>query len=243
MAIKVTFFNRRRYFFNAWELKLSALVLDRDGVINFDSDSYIKSVAEWVPIEGSIEAIAKFSRAGFRVVIITNQSGLARGLLKESTLQDIHWKLESKVESLGWKIDGVFFCPHHPKENCECRKPKTGLLKKAEHFLQVSLKNSFFVGSTNELQKMLNRKKEDEIIEETEEIIERPKTEEELQVEEEKKLITPELVRATSFSGSSDELVDRIRQLGEAGYSQFAIQLVHGQESALEEWADVFERV
>lgn len=157
MAIKVTFFNRRRYFFNAWELKLSVLVLDRDGVINFDSDSYIKSVAEWVPIEGSIEAIAKFSRAGFRVVIITNQSGLARGLLKESTLQDIHWKLESKVESLGGKIDGVFFCPHHPKENCECRKPKTGLLKKAEHFLQVSLKNSFFVGdSYSDLQCAVN---------------------------------------------------------------------------------------
>lgn len=127
---------------------MDVLVLDRDGVINLDSDSYVKSVAEWAPIEGSIEAIAKFTSAGFRVVVVTNQSGLGRGLFKESALEDIHRKLESKVESLGGKIDGIFFCPHHPRENCDCRKPKTGLLKKAEHYLQTSLKNSFFVGDS-----------------------------------------------------------------------------------------------
>lgn len=127
---------------------MDVLVLDRDGVINLDSDSYVKSVAEWAPIEGSIEAIAKFTSAGFRVVVVTNQSGLSRGLFEESALEDIHRKLESKVESLGGKIDGIFFCPHHPRENCDCRKPKTGLLKKAEHYLQTSLKNSFFVGDS-----------------------------------------------------------------------------------------------
>lgn len=127
---------------------MDVLVLDRDGVINLDSDSYVKSVAEWAPIEGSIEAIAKFTSAGFRVVVVTNQSGLSRGLFEESALEDIHRKLESKVESLGGKIDGIFFCPHHPRENCDCRKPKTGLLKKAEDYLQTSLKNSFFVGDS-----------------------------------------------------------------------------------------------
>lgn len=127
---------------------MNVLVLDRDGVINYDSDSYIKSVSEWVPIDGSIEAIAEFSRAGFRIVVVTNQSGLGRGLLNESALEDIHLRLESKVESLGGKIDGIFFCPHHPRENCDCRKPKNGLLKKAERVLQASLKNSFFVGDS-----------------------------------------------------------------------------------------------
>jgi D-glycero-D-manno-heptose 1,7-bisphosphate phosphatase len=148
LAVAIAFFDGRGYLSDTWELKLNVLVLDRDGVINYDSDSYIKSVSEWIPIEGSIEAVAEFSRAGFRIVVVTNQSGLGRGLLKETILEDIHSKLESKVESLGGKIDGIFFCPHHPKKNCECRKPKIGLLKKAEHSLQASLKNSFFVGDS-----------------------------------------------------------------------------------------------
>lgn len=148
MAVAIAVFDGSGYLFDAWELKLNVLVLDRDGVINYDSDSYIKTVSEWIPIDGSMKAIAEFSRAGFRIVVVTNQSGLGRGLLTETTLEDIHSKLESKVESLGGKIDGIFFCPHHPKKNCECRKPKNGLLKKAEHFLQTSLKNSFFVGDS-----------------------------------------------------------------------------------------------
>jgi D-glycero-D-manno-heptose 1,7-bisphosphate phosphatase len=103
---------------------LNVIVLDRDGVINYDSDSYIKSVSEWIPIEGSIEAIAEFSRAGFRIVVVTNQSGLGRGLLKDTTLEDIHSKLESKVASLGEKLMAFFSVHIIPKKTASAGNPK-----------------------------------------------------------------------------------------------------------------------
>ena len=128
--------------------KLNTVVLDRDGVINYDSDNYIKSVSEWVPIDGSIEAIARLSISGYKIIVVTNQSGLARGFFNESALKEIHYNLESKVNALGGKIDWIFFCPHHPEENCDCRKPRTGLLRNAEKQLDSPLKNSFFVGDS-----------------------------------------------------------------------------------------------
>lgn len=125
------------------------VILDRDGVINVDSADYIKSADEWNPIEGSLEAIAKLSQNGFKVVVATNQSGLARGLFTKSDLDNIHHKLVCAVEELDGKIAGIFYCPHGPSENCECRKPKTGLLVQIENTFGCSLINAPFIGDSS----------------------------------------------------------------------------------------------
>lgn len=107
---------------------MKLIVLDRDGVINQDSDEYIKSPNEWIPISGSLQAIADLNQSGYRVVVATNQSGLARGLFDIETLNAIHHKMQNELEKIGGHIDGIFFCPHGPDDRCDCRKPKPGLL-------------------------------------------------------------------------------------------------------------------
>jgi D-glycero-D-manno-heptose 1,7-bisphosphate phosphatase len=107
------------------------IVLDRDGVINHDSDNYIKHPDEWRPLTGSPEAIARLCKAGFRVVVATNQSGVARGLFDLATLGAIHEKMHATVAQAGGRIDAVFFCPHGPDAGCACRKPKPGLFREA----------------------------------------------------------------------------------------------------------------
>ena len=104
------------------------IVLDRDGVINQDSSTYIKSAEEWIPISGSINAIARLHQANFRVIIASNQSGIARGYFDEAALTRMHDKMNSLVEDSGGVISAIFYCPHSPDEGCSCRKPKTGLL-------------------------------------------------------------------------------------------------------------------
>jgi D-glycero-D-manno-heptose 1,7-bisphosphate phosphatase len=104
------------------------IVLDRDGVINQDSPEYVKSPNEWHPIPGSLEAIVKLNTAGFKVVVATNQSGIARGHFSPDTLAKIHQKMSLQVEKLGGRLAGIFICPHGPQDNCDCRKPKPGLL-------------------------------------------------------------------------------------------------------------------
>jgi D-glycero-D-manno-heptose 1,7-bisphosphate phosphatase len=104
------------------------IVLDRDGVVNYDSDQFIKSPDEWRPIPGSLEAIARLNHAGFRVIIATNQSGLGRRLFDMATLISIHDKMYKALAQLGGRIDAVFYCPHTADSNCECRKPKPGML-------------------------------------------------------------------------------------------------------------------
>lgn len=104
------------------------VILDRDGVINVDSDHYIKSADEWIPIPGSIEAIAQLTKANYKMVIATNQSGVGRGLYSVDTLQRIHRKMLDAIELAGGKIEKIYFCPHHPDENCACRKPAPGML-------------------------------------------------------------------------------------------------------------------
>jgi D-glycero-D-manno-heptose 1,7-bisphosphate phosphatase len=104
------------------------IVLDRDGVINYDSDQFIKSPDEWRPIPGSLEAIARLNHAGFRVVVATNQSGLGRGLFDMATLIAINEKMYKAVGHLGGRIDAVFYCPHTADSDCDCRKPKPGML-------------------------------------------------------------------------------------------------------------------
>jgi D-glycero-D-manno-heptose 1,7-bisphosphate phosphatase len=107
---------------------MKLIILDRDGVINEDSEAFIKSPDEWLPIPGSLQAVAKLNQAGYRVVIATNQSGLARGLLTIDALNAIHNKMHLALACEGGHIDGLFFCPHGPDDHCECRKPRPGLL-------------------------------------------------------------------------------------------------------------------
>lgn len=106
---------------------MKLIILDRDGVINFGSDQYIKSPDEWRPIPGSLEAIARLTREGWRVVVATNQSGLARGLFEMATLNAIHAKMHKAVAQAGGRIEAVFYCPHAAESECDCRKPKAGL--------------------------------------------------------------------------------------------------------------------
>lgn len=108
---------------------MKLVILDRDGVINYDSDQFIKSPDEWKPIPGSLEAIARLNQWGYRVLVATNQSGVSRGLFDMDTLNAIHEKMHRSVMQVGGRIDAVFFCPHSAEEKCECRKPKPGLLR------------------------------------------------------------------------------------------------------------------
>ncbi len=118
---------------------MQLVILDRDGVINQDSDGYVKSPAEWHPIPGSLDAIARLSRAGYRVVVATNQSGIGRGLFDVETLNAIHDRMKGQLAELGGSIDAIFFCPHRPEDDCACRKPKPGLLLEIASRLRVPL--------------------------------------------------------------------------------------------------------
>jgi len=128
---------------------MALVILDRDGVINFDSEHYIKSPDEWRPIPGSLEAIARLCRANFRVVLATNQSGIGRGLFDLDTLNRIHQKMIVQVQEKGGKIDAIFFCPHTPEDHCICRKPKPGLLLEASKRLRLPLAGIPFVGDSD----------------------------------------------------------------------------------------------
>jgi D-glycero-D-manno-heptose 1,7-bisphosphate phosphatase len=123
------------------------IFVDRDGVINEDSDAFIKTLTEWQPIPGSIEALAKLSQH-FQVIVITNQSGIARGLLTQETLAAMHAQLKEKVASLGGKITDIFYCPHGPDDGCDCRKPKPGLLLQAQQRYAIDLAKSWCVGDS-----------------------------------------------------------------------------------------------
>ena len=125
---------------------MKLIILDRDGVINEDSDDYIKSPDEWIPIAGSLEALGKLSQNGFKVIIITNQSGIGRKIFSIEMLNAIHKKMSINLAQYGGVIDGIFFCPCAPEENCNCRKPKSGLYNEVSDRLQISLENVFCVG-------------------------------------------------------------------------------------------------
>lgn len=125
---------------------MKLVILDRDGVINEDSDSFIKSPAEWRPIPGSLEAIAKLHQSGYQVVLATNQSGVGRGLFEVSTLNAIHDRMHRALAQIGGRIDAIFFCPHAQEANCECRKPKAGLMEEIARRFNVDLKGTPAVG-------------------------------------------------------------------------------------------------
>jgi len=123
-------------------------ILDRDGVINQDSDAFVKSPEEWIALPGSLEAIARLSQAGWRVVIASNQSGLARGLFSMETLNAIHAKMRSELAQLGGHIDAIFICPHGPDDGCDCRKPRAGMLLDIAQRFDVDLKSVPAVGDS-----------------------------------------------------------------------------------------------
>ncbi|GAB7530451.1 D-glycero-beta-D-manno-heptose 1,7-bisphosphate 7-phosphatase [Pseudomonas sp. 3A(2025)] len=135
---------------------MKLLILDRDGVINHDSDAYIKSLEEWVPIPGSIEAIAALSKAGWTVAVATNQSGIARGYYDLATLDAMHAQLRTLVAEQGGEVGLIVYCPHGPDAGCECRKPLPGMLHTIAGHYGATLSGVWFVGdSKSDLQAAL----------------------------------------------------------------------------------------
>lgn len=126
----------------------SLIVLDRDGVINRDSTSFIKSPDEWIALPGSPEAIGRLNSAGFTVIVATNQSGVGRGLLSLETLEKIHDKMSMTVTAADGRIDAIYFCPHTPDANCDCRKPKPGLLRQIAEQYDRSASELVVVGDS-----------------------------------------------------------------------------------------------
>ncbi len=127
---------------------MKLIILDRDGVINQDSDDFIKSPEEFIPIPCSLEAITRLCHADFKVVIATNQSGIARGYYNLDTLNAIHSKMQRLLGVHGGKIDAIFFCPHSTDDHCDCRKPKAGMLHDIAQRYDISLSNIPFIGDS-----------------------------------------------------------------------------------------------
>ncbi len=124
------------------------IILDRDGVINHDSDAYIKSPKEWIPIKGSLEAMSRLHKAGYLIAIATNQSGIGRGYYDLASLEAMHQKMQNLLTPLGGNIDQIEFCPHLPNANCECRKPKAGMLIHIIKKLSIKPENTMMIGDT-----------------------------------------------------------------------------------------------
>ncbi len=127
---------------------MKLIILDQAGVINQSSDTFIKTPDEWIPIPGSLEAIAQLTHSGYRVVIATNQSGIGRGLLDMATYNAINDKMYKAVNHVGGRIDAIFFCPHTGADQCSCRKPATGLFDEIMQRYGVNLKNIPAVGDS-----------------------------------------------------------------------------------------------
>lgn len=127
---------------------LADIILDRDGVINLDSDAYVKSAAEWIPIDSSIQAIAELHKAGHRLFIATNQSGIGRGYFTIDTLLAMHDKMLTLIKQAGGEITDIAFCPHSPDDNCACRKPKPGLLHDLSNKHNIHLASAVIVGDS-----------------------------------------------------------------------------------------------
>ena len=124
------------------------IILDRDGVINHDSDDYIKNAGEWNAIEGSLQAIQRLHDAGYDICVVTNQSGLGRGLFDIETLAIIHQKMLDAVAEVGGQIEMIVYCPHHPDARCSCRKPNTGLLAAINEQFPLDPDTTWMVGDT-----------------------------------------------------------------------------------------------
>jgi len=135
-------------FFKFHIMLKKIVFLDRDGVINKDSPEYIKNWNEFEFIPGSIEAIRRLTAAGFAVILITNQSGIGRGIIAPEDLADMHTKMQEKIRAHGGEICDIFFCPHCPDENCDCRKPKPGLIWHAQKKYSIDLSSAWMIGDS-----------------------------------------------------------------------------------------------
>ncbi|MBK5930446.1 D-glycero-beta-D-manno-heptose 1,7-bisphosphate 7-phosphatase [Halochromatium salexigens] len=127
---------------------MKLVILDRDGVINYDSEAYIKSAREWEPIPGSLEAIARLNNAGVTVAVATNQSAIARGLCDLDDLNAIHQTLRSRLNAVGGRVEVIAFCQHAPGEQCECRKPQSGLLREIRRRTGIALDDAAVIGDS-----------------------------------------------------------------------------------------------
>lgn len=127
---------------------MKLVILDRDGVINEESDEFVKTAAEWVPLPGSLEAITRLNRAGWKVFIATNQSGLSRGLFDLGTFHAMHQKMRRLLAELGGDIDGIVYCPHAQDDGCDCRKPAPGMYRRIAERLDVSLEGVPVIGDS-----------------------------------------------------------------------------------------------
>lgn len=127
---------------------MKLIILDRDGVINIDSDEYIKSVEEWEPIPGSLQAMGRLCQAGYTLAVLTNQSGIARGMFDLETLYAIHQKMDALLEQYGGQVAAVFFCPHGPGDECDCRKPKAGMFHDLASRFQCDLDDVPSIGDS-----------------------------------------------------------------------------------------------
>ena len=127
---------------------MKLIILDRDGVINHDSDQFIKSPEEWQPIDGSLDAIAFLTQAGYTIAVATNQSGIARGYFNVQTLNEMHAKMHKLVRQAGGEISGVWFCPHTADSQCDCRKPKPGMVLDILDRFQAQAAETYLVGDS-----------------------------------------------------------------------------------------------
>lgn len=127
---------------------MKLIILDRDGVINQDSDNFIKSPEEFIPLPGSLEAITKLKNAGYTIAVATNQSGIARGLYNLDTLNQMHDKLATLLSEMGGKVDYIAYCPHGPDDNCDCRKPKPGMYQDIANHFSTSLEDVPVIGDS-----------------------------------------------------------------------------------------------
>ena len=129
-------------------MQTKLVILDRDGTINADSDEYVKSAEEWLPLPGALDAIARLNHAGWHVVVASNQSGLGRGLFDVAALNAMHAKMHKLLSTVGGRIDAVFYCPHSPEDTCNCRKPASGLFEQIGERYGMDLKGVHTVGDT-----------------------------------------------------------------------------------------------
>lgn len=129
-------------------MQIKLVILDRDGTINQDRDDYVKSADEWVPLQGALEAIARLNHAGWHVVVATNQSGLGRGLFDVATLNAMHTKMHKLLATVGGRVDAVFYCPHGPEDDCQCRKPASGLFEQIGDRYNIELAGVPTVGDS-----------------------------------------------------------------------------------------------
>ncbi len=125
---------------------MKTVFVDRDGVINRNRGDHVKSWDEFVFLPHAMDALAELTRHGFRIVVLTNQAAINRGITRRETIEEIHTRMAAALEAAGARIEGIFYCPHRPEEGCSCRKPQPGMLFRASEQLGIDLSQSYLIG-------------------------------------------------------------------------------------------------